>query len=51
MKVIECECGYLIRGASDDELVAVAYEHMAAAHPEVGTIPRAHLLAMAETVD
>jgi predicted small metal-binding protein len=51
MKVIDCECGYVIRGASDDELVAAAYKHMRAAHPEVGTIPRAQLLAMAETVD
>lgn len=31
-KVIHCECGVVIRGATDDELVANAQEHAREAH-------------------
>jgi predicted small metal-binding protein len=48
-KVINCECGAVIRGESDDELVTNAENHMAEAHPDlVGKVSRDDLLAMAE---
>lgn len=48
-KQINCECGQVVRGESDDELVANAEEHIRRAHPElVGKIQRRDLLGMAE---
>src|SRR5713101_2914047 len=48
-RLINCECGYVVRGEDDDELVANAQEHMMSDHPEmVGTVTRDDLLAMAE---
>jgi predicted small metal-binding protein len=48
-KVINCECGYAVRGESDDELVAKAEEHIRDRHPEmVGQMSRDQILGMAE---
>ncbi len=48
-KLINCECGQVVRGETDDELVAAAEDHIRGAHPElVGKISRDDLLAMAE---
>ena len=48
-KVINCECGYVVRGESDDELVARASEHIERDHPAlVGQLSREDVLAMAE---
>jgi predicted small metal-binding protein len=48
-KVINCECGYVVRGDTDDELLARAEAHMREAHPEMaGKVSREDLLAMAE---
>lgn len=48
-RVINCECGQVIRGESDDELVAKATEHVDQNHPElVGKLSRSDLLGMAE---
>ena len=48
-KLINCECGKVIRGETDDELLESAEEHVNRDHPElVGKITRADLLAMAE---
>jgi predicted small metal-binding protein len=50
-KVIECGDGFLVRGASDHDLVAKAEAHLRDAHAElVGTIFRDQFLAMAEEV-
>ena len=47
-KQINCECGQVVRGDTDDELLANAEEHVDRDHPElVGKISRADLLAMA----
>jgi predicted small metal-binding protein len=47
-KVINCECGYVIRGDSDDELIANAEAHMRESHPDlVGRVLPDDLLAMA----
>ena len=48
-RVINCECGYKVQGADDDELVRNAEEHINREHPEmVGKVSRDDLLGMAE---
>lgn len=48
-KVINCECGQVVRGETDDELVANAESHIDRDHPElVGKVSPDDLLAMAE---
>lgn len=48
-KVINCECGEVIRAASNDELVQKVEQHVGKAHPElVGKMSRDDILAMAE---
>ena len=48
-KVINCECGEVIRAESDDELVSKVDRHVREAHPElVGKMSREDVLAMAE---
>jgi predicted small metal-binding protein len=32
---VTCECGYVVRGASDDEVVALTREHLSRDHPEL----------------
>ena len=48
-KVIHCECGYVVRGDTDEALVQAAQEHIQETHPDmVGKVSREDLLAMAE---
>ncbi len=48
-KVINFECGFVVRGTDDDELVRNAEEHINRDHPElVGKMSRDHLPGMAE---
>jgi predicted small metal-binding protein len=48
-KVINCECGYVVRADTDDELVANAEAHIESDHPDmVGQMSREDLLAMAQ---
>jgi predicted small metal-binding protein len=48
-KVINCECGEVVRAESDDELVQKVERHVGDAHPElVGKMSRADVLGMAE---
>jgi predicted small metal-binding protein len=48
-KVINCDCGYVVRGENDDELVAAAEQHIQSDHPDmVGQVSREQLLSMAE---
>jgi predicted small metal-binding protein len=48
-KLINCECGYVVRGGTDEELVDNAQRHMQESHPElVGKLSREDVLAMAE---
>jgi predicted small metal-binding protein len=50
-KIINCECGYVARGETDDELIADAERHINRDHPDlVGKVSRADLLGMAEEV-
>lgn len=34
-KLINCECGYVARGASDDEVVGLIREHIRTDHPDL----------------
>lgn len=48
-KLINCECGQVVRGEDDEELLRNAEEHVNRDHPElVGKITREDLLGMAE---
>lgn len=48
-KVVNCECGQVVRAESDDELVAAVGAHVERDHPElVGRMSREDILAMAE---
>lgn len=51
-KLINCECGQVVRGATDDELVAATSAHVQRDHPDlVGKLSRDDILAMAEEED
>ncbi len=48
-KVINCECGYVVRGDTDEELLAGAHQHIRDQHPDmVGQVTDDQLLSMAE---
>lgn len=48
-RVINCECGQVIRGDNDEELVSKAQDHVNQNHPElVGKLSEQDLLGMAE---
>lgn len=48
-KVINCECGEVVRAADDDELVRKVDQHVRQAHPDlVGKMSREDVLGMAE---
>jgi predicted small metal-binding protein len=48
-KVINCECGAVVRAESDDELVTRVEAHVASDHPDlVGKLSRDDVLGMAE---
>jgi predicted small metal-binding protein len=49
--VINCDCGFVSRGETEDELVEEANRHIDEVHPDLaGRVSRADLLAMAEEV-
>lgn len=49
--VITCDCGYVARGETEDELVEDLDRHVEEVHPDlVGTISEDDVLAMAEEV-
>ena len=46
MKMIRCECGFVARGDSDDQLVGMIRGHMAADHPTLlETVSREDLVS------
>ena len=48
-KQVNCACGEVVRGESDDELVANVEAHVQSDHPEmVGKMSREQILGMAE---
>ena len=38
-RVINCTCGYVVRGDSDEELLAAAHKHMEESHPDLANPP------------
>lgn len=49
--VISCDCGYVSRGETEDELVEEANRHIEEVHPDMaGKVSRDDMLAMAEEV-
>jgi predicted small metal-binding protein len=50
-KIINCECGHVVRGEDDDEIVASTEEHIRDVHPDlVGQLTREQILEMTEEV-
>lgn len=48
-KLVNCECGQVVRGNTDDELIANVEAHINRDHPDlVGKLSRDDILAMAE---
>jgi len=48
-KVVNCECGEVVRAESDGELVASVEAHVARNHPDlVGKLSHEDILGMAE---
>jgi hypothetical protein len=48
-KVVNCECGEIVRAESDGELVGLVEAHVERSHPEmVGKLSRDDILGMAE---
>ena len=48
-KLIRCECGCVVRGNNDEELLEHAERHVQETHPDlVGKVSRDDLMAMAE---
>ncbi len=48
-KMIRCECGEIVRGEDEEQVLAAAHEHVEAAHPDlVNTINDSQLRAMME---
>jgi predicted small metal-binding protein len=47
--LIRCDCGYIVRGETEEELIAAAREHIREAHPDQhAKVSDEDLLAMAE---
>jgi predicted small metal-binding protein len=50
-KLIKCECGYVARGETDDDVVDQAERHIAADHPALaGQVSREEMLGWIEQV-
>jgi hypothetical protein len=48
-KLINCECGEVVRGETDDAIIAAVTKHVGQHHPQlVGQLSRDDILAMAE---
>ncbi len=46
MKLIRCECGFVARGESDDQVVGALRDHLAADHPALlETVSREDVLS------
>jgi hypothetical protein len=47
-KKVDCPCGEIVRGESDDQLVSAVESHVQDQHPDmVGTMSRDQILGMA----
>src|SRR3954454_9445614 len=49
---ITCECGQIVRGETDDELVGLTLEHLRSDHPQLADrITRDEIVALVEVVE
>ena len=49
--VLTCDCGHVVRGETEEELVEATNRHIEEVHPDMaGKVSRDDLLAMAEEV-
>jgi predicted small metal-binding protein len=49
---IKCECGYVARAATDDDVIELIVRHVRSAHPEVAdTETREEIATWIEVVD
>ena len=50
--LINCECGRVVRGDTEDEIVVAVEQHVAEDHPDlVGKLSREDILGMSEEMD
>jgi hypothetical protein len=51
-KLINCECGEVLRGKTDEELIKAVDAHVSQHHPAlIGKLSRQDILAMSEEED
>lgn len=51
-KLINCECGEVVHGNTDEELLAAVQTHLSRDHPElVGKLSKEDILSMSEEED
>jgi predicted small metal-binding protein len=49
---ITCECGQIVRGESEHELIELTYAHLRSDHPQLADkITREEIVALIEVVD
>jgi predicted small metal-binding protein len=49
--LLTCDCGFVVRGETEDELMEETIRHIEEVHPDMaGKVSRDDLLAMAEEV-
>jgi predicted small metal-binding protein len=49
---ITCECGQIVRGETEDEVVELTFAHLRSDHPQLAdAITREEIVALIEVVD
>jgi predicted small metal-binding protein len=49
---ITCECGQVVRGESEDEVVGLTFEHLRSDHPQLADqLTRDDIVALIEVVE
>ena len=49
---ITCECGQIVRGETEGELIDLTFEHLRRDHPQLAnTVTREDIVALIEIVD
>jgi predicted small metal-binding protein len=49
---ITCECGHIVRGETEDEVVDLTFEHLRSDHPQLADqVKRDEIVALIEVVD
>ena len=49
---INCECGYIVRGETEDEVVDLTLDHLRSDHPQLADrVTRDEIVALIEFVD